>query len=174
MTVKSTVSIELVSVEPIVVRQAFEDLYRFEYPRLLAVATALTGDRREGEDLVQDTMVKAFVRWPRVGGLDRPGAWCHRVLTNACRSRRRRRRTEQRFMDRQARTEPYYEQLPAGVLAFWSIVRTMPERPRTVVAMFYGADRSTGEIAEILDVPEGTVRSDLTRARTILARELGR
>jgi RNA polymerase sigma-70 factor (ECF subfamily) len=173
MIIESAVTIELVTVEQVVVRQSFEALYRAEYPRLLAVATALTGDRREGEDLVQDTMVKAFVRWPRVGGLERPGGWCHRVLTNACRSRRRRRRTEQRFLAAQSHAEPHYDQVPAAVLAFWSVVRTMPERPRAVVAMYYCADRSTVEIAEILGVPEGTVRSDLSRARVILARELG-
>ena len=55
---------------------SFEQLYRREYPNLIAVARALTGDRHDGEDLVQDTMVKAFVRWDRVRLYQKPGAWC--------------------------------------------------------------------------------------------------
>ena len=49
--------------EPMSLTSEFEDVYRREYPGLVAVATALTGDLRDGEDAVQDTMVKAFVRW---------------------------------------------------------------------------------------------------------------
>lgn len=44
----------------------FEALDRREYPGLVAVARALTGDLRDGEDPVQDTMVEAFVHWKRV------------------------------------------------------------------------------------------------------------
>ena len=65
----------------------FEALYRAEYSGIVTVATAVTGDRAEGEDLAQDTMVKAFLHWPKVAGLDQPQAWCHRVLINAYRSR---------------------------------------------------------------------------------------
>jgi RNA polymerase sigma-70 factor (ECF subfamily) len=52
-------------------------------------------------------------------------------------------------------------------------VRTLPTRQRSAVALYYAADRSTADVAAILEVPEGTIRSDLTRARAILARELG-
>ena len=72
--------------EPMSLTSGFEDVYRREYPGLVAVATALTGDVRDGDNAVQDTMVKAFVRWDAVGRLERLGAWCHRVLLNACRS----------------------------------------------------------------------------------------
>jgi DNA-directed RNA polymerase specialized sigma24 family protein len=41
------------------------------------------------------------------------------------------------------------------------------------MALFYALDHTTAEVASILDVPEGTVRSDLSRARLALARELG-
>jgi RNA polymerase sigma-70 factor (ECF subfamily) len=68
---------------------------------------------------------------------------------------------------------PWFETDPADVVAFWSVVRTLPQRPRTVVALYYAADRPTAEIATILGVPEGTVRSDLLRAREVLSRELG-
>lgn len=47
----------------------FDAVYRREYPGLIAVATALAGD--DAEDLVQDAMVRALVRWDKVARLER-------------------------------------------------------------------------------------------------------
>ena len=150
--------------------RSFDDLYRREFPGLVAVATALSG--YDGEDLVQDAMVKALVNWERVSRLERPGGWCHRVLVNLCRSRWRRRRTEARFLARLRRDEPSTPGPSVEAMAFWSAVRDLPERPRLAVTLYYAGDRTVAEVASILDVPEGTVRSDLTRARAALSREL--
>ena len=158
---------ELAAVTP-----GFEDMYRHEYPGLVAVATALTGDLREGEDAVQDTMVRAFVRWDRVGGLERPGAWCHRVLLNACRSRWRRRRTEARFWSRARREERVMPEPSADVVVFWAMVRELPSRPRQSVTLHFAGERTMAEIAAILEVPEGTVRSDIARARAVITAAL--
>ena len=151
----------------------FEDLYRFEYPALVAVATALTGDLRDGEDAVQDTMVKAFVHWKRVSCLERPGAWCHRVLVNTCRSRWRRRRNEWRAVQRLSRRASTVAEPSAEVMVFWSLVRTLPSRPRMAVTLHFAGERTMPEIASILGVPEGTVRSDIARARVIITEALG-
>jgi RNA polymerase sigma factor (sigma-70 family) len=168
-----TIPIEVIGMEVVPTNLGFEDFYRDTFPTLFAVATALTGDRHDSEDLVQDTMVKAYLRWPRVGLLDHPAAWCHRVLTNACRSRWRRGQTRARYIARHRHSLTVDDALTADVIAFWSVVRTMPDRPRMVVALYYAAERSTVEIAATLNVPIGTVRSDLTRARAILVERLG-
>ncbi len=157
----------------VTVTRGFEDLYRVEYPGLVAVARAITGDLRDGEDLVQDTMVKTFVQWGRVGQLERPGAWCHRVLINACRSRLRRRRTERLFLDRSRRKDHLLEGPSPDVIAFWTVVHSLPSRQRVVVALYFAGERTAPEIASILGCPEGTVYSDLSRARVVLADELG-
>jgi len=152
---------------------SFEQLYRREYPNLVAVARALTGDRHDGEDLVQDTMVKAFVNWDRIRRYDKPGGWCLRVLTHACRDHWRRRRTRARFLARQRNTEPSVEGPGVEFVAFWQAVRRLPQRPRLVVTLYYAGDRSIADVASIVKVPEGTVKSDLARARVVLMTELG-
>ena len=162
----------MIAAEPMPLTPAFEDVYRREYPGLVAVATALTGALRDGEDAVQDTMVKAFVRWGDVGQLDRPGAWCHRVLLNACRSRWRRRRTELRFWSRLPRDERSTPEPSADVMAFWALVRELPSRPRMSVTLHYAGERTMAEIAAILGVPEGTVRSDIARTRVVITAAL--
>ena len=62
----------------------FEDVYVAEYPGLLAVGGCDDWDRPDSEDLVQDTMVKAFINWRKLRAFQRPGAGCHMVLVNAC------------------------------------------------------------------------------------------
>jgi len=52
------------------------------------------------------------------------------------------------------------------------VVRTLPTRPRAVVALYFGADLTSVQIAEVLHVPEGTVRSDLAGARRVVMRAL--
>lgn len=148
----------------------FESMYLTEYPAMIAVATVWSG--ADGEDLVHDAMVRAFVHWPKVSRLERPGGWCHRVLINLCRSWWRRRRTRRRWLERQRPPETATIGWSAETAAFWAAVRTLPDRPREVMTLFYAADQPVAEIARILAVPEGTVRSDLTRARAVLAREL--
>jgi RNA polymerase sigma factor (sigma-70 family) len=152
----------------------FEDLYRREYPNLIAVARALTGDRHDGEDLVQDTMVKAFVHWDRLRRFQKPACWCLRVLTHACRDHWRRRQTRTRFIDRQRHVEPSIEGPGVEFVAFWQAVRRLPQRPRLVVTLYYAGDRSIAEVAAVVKVPEGTVKSDLARARAVLMSEMER
>jgi RNA polymerase sigma-70 factor (ECF subfamily) len=151
----------------------FDDFYRREYPSLYAVASTMAGGMNAADDLVQDTMLRAFVNWRRVQGLEKPGGWCHRVLLNLCRKWYRRRLTEGRYLSRQRRVEPSSPEVSAFAVAFCDAARRLPSRPRAVVALYYLGDRSVSEVASILDVPEGTVRSDLSRARVVLSAELG-
>jgi len=150
----------------------FESFFEREYPGLVGVATAYAGVA-DAEDLVQDTMVTALLRWSRVRQLQRPGGWAHRVLLNACIGRWRRRRVEARHRASLRGATVHAEPIASSALEFWELVRGLPTRPRAAMILHYAGDRSTAEIAAILDVPEGTVKSDLQRARAALAVSLG-
>ena len=108
----------------------------------------------------------------RVSLLDRPGAWCHHVLLNICRSRLRRLATEGRYLSRLRRRPTTSPEPSTDTLVFWSTVRRLPSRPRAVVALYFGAELTSVQIAEVLGVPEGTVRSDLSAARRVVIAEL--
>lgn len=167
----ATAATTLATVE-VTVRPQFEDLYRMSFPGLIGVATALTGDFEQAEDLVQDTMVKAFVRWREVSRLDMPVAWCHRVLTNACHSWWRRKNTERRYLAGLRRQTSVKAGPTPGVVAFWAAANSLPTRPRLVVALHFAGDHTMAEVAAILGVPEGTVRSDIARARPVMLEAL--
>ena len=72
----------------------FEHFFRDEYPRLVPMLHALTGDRQRAEDIAQEALATAQRDWERVRALDRPGAWVRRVALNASSNVRRRRSRE--------------------------------------------------------------------------------
>jgi RNA polymerase sigma-70 factor (ECF subfamily) len=80
--------------------------------------------------------------------------------------------TEWRYLASQSRIEPSTAGPSADTIAFWAAARTLPSRPRSVVAMYFAADLTSREIGEILGIPEGTVRSDLSVARRVIMHAL--
>jgi DNA-directed RNA polymerase specialized sigma24 family protein len=75
-------------------------------------------------------------------------------------------------VQRARRDEPWISGPSDEAIAFWRVVREMPERPRMAVALYFAGERSAVEIAAILGCPAGTVYSDLSRARRVLADQL--
>jgi RNA polymerase sigma-70 factor (ECF subfamily) len=150
----------------------FESLYRQELSTLIALATTMTGSRDVGADLAHEALARAYRDWRTVGSLDRPGAWVRRVLINLTIDAHRRRERETLAL---ARLDPHPSVAPAEAVgaAFWTAVRVLPERQRAAVALYYIEDLSITEIADILGIAAGTVKTSLFMARRSLAVSLG-
>jgi RNA polymerase sigma-70 factor (ECF subfamily) len=149
----------------------FDSFYRREYPTMVALAGALSGRRDLAVELAQEAMLRAFRDWPKVSSLDRPGAWVRRVTINLATDAHRRQAVERRNLERvaspDAQTEGY------GVDdRFWVLVRDLPERQRAVMALRFVDDLSLEEIAAVLEISLGTVKSRLFAARASLATSL--
>jgi RNA polymerase sigma-70 factor (ECF subfamily) len=149
-----------------VVDQDFDDFYRREWPSLVRLGLTLTGSSGVAEELAQETMLRVLTRWSRVSHYDKPGAFARRVLINLAGSSLRRRRAEAKALRRSG--VPDDEVWSSSTAEFWSLVRSLPGRQAQVVALYYGDDRSTADIAEVLAIAEGTVRSTLAQARAAL------
>ena len=146
----------------------FEDVYRRELHAIVALATSLTGSRETGRDLAHEAMLRAYRGWAKVGTLDRPGAWIRRVLINLAIDHARRRQRERRALTRLEPAPPLEHSDPTSA-RFWAAVRALPERQRAAIALHYLDDLSIDEIAEILDVTAGTIKTSLFKARQSLA-----
>jgi RNA polymerase sigma factor (sigma-70 family) len=135
----------------------FEDLFRSRYEPMVRVAFLLVGSRAEAEDVVQDAFARIELRWAR---LDNPEGYLHRCVVNRSHDMLRRRRLEQRFrlLHRDDRTS----ELEADELGD-AIASLAPKRRAAVVLRYY-AGLPEREIAEILRVRPGTVKSMLHRA----------
>jgi RNA polymerase sigma-70 factor, ECF subfamily len=149
----------------------FESFFRREHPRLLALAVALVGDREVARELVQESLLRAFSSWPKIVQLERPGGWTRRVLVNLCVDIHRRRGRERRAFERSASVSAIESpELPSA--DFWESVRRLPRLQRSVVVLHYVDDLSVMEVAEVLGVSSGSVKTSLSRARASLAPSL--
>ena len=147
--------------------EGFTSMFRREYPRLVALGLALTGNRATACDLAQETLARAYRSWDRVETYELPGAWLRRVLINLAVDVRRKDRTEQAAL---ARLGPQARDGIEGVGGeWWAAVRALPVRERLAVTLYYVEDYSIGEVAAVMEIAAGTVRATLAQARKKLA-----
>lgn len=148
-------------------------------PSLYAAAIGLLRNREEASDAVQEACVVALVR---IGSLRDPaavGGWLHRVLRNVCLMRLRHDRyaTPHTDEDVPELTPGLDEALERLALRDWvweAIDDLTPEDRVTLMLRHFARSSSYEAIAALTGVPVGTVRSRLSRARTLLAAALQR
>jgi RNA polymerase sigma-70 factor (ECF subfamily) len=141
-----------------------------------AFSYRLTGDRVQAEDLAQETFLKAWRFIERYTADTNAKAWLFRICRNAFINEWRSRKTQPRTRDIDGPAlrllpvaeTPRNERMGDEVV---TAINALSEHFRTVVLLDL-EDFSYEEIAAILDIPIGTVRSRLHRARNILAKKL--
>lgn len=158
-------------------REAFGELVTRYAGQARRVARAILRDTADADDAAQDGFLAALRRLGRYDPRRPFGPWLMRIVANAASDRRRRRRVRQ--------AEPLSPVLPSsdpqphvatdrrafrGALA--EALARLPQRQRTAVVLFDVEGYSHREIAETLDVPVGTVRSDVFHARRALREAL--
>lgn len=172
MTTMTAPEIEVVGADAADRVLDFAVFFRAEYPGLVALATAVTGDRQAGEDVAAETMSRAYRRWARVGRYDKPGAWTRRVAVNLLHSRRRKLGSEVRALlrvgDRERATDDHGDAIAAAE-HFRRLLEPLAPRQRTAVALHYLDDLPIAEIADAMGCAPGTVKSHLHAARAVMA-----
>lgn len=164
-------------------RDAFAELLRRHRDRLWAVAVRTLGDREEAADALQDALLSAHRAAGRFRGDSAVTTWLHRIVVNACLDRIRRRQAHP--------TVP----LPDGVrdgagatggpepaapmpdhdtaLAVREALAALPVEQRAALILVDVQGYPIAEVARILEVAEGTVKSRCARGRARLAATLG-
>lgn len=147
-------------------------------PRLRRFARGLTGDPERADDLVQDTLERAWTRahlWRRERGELR--SWLFTILRNLDRNDRRsaQRRPGVSTANTEELAQPIDEDATDAVFLaeVRGAVARLPREQREVILLVAVEQCSYAETAAILDVPMGTVMSRLSRARERLRTEMG-
>ncbi len=157
---------------PVAITEAFNAFYLREFPKMVALAAAVSGSRAIAEDLAQEAMLRAHRRWDRISHYDKPGAWARRVTINLASSALRRRASEARKLARLGAPDPALPPPEPEDEVLWEAVGRLPRRQRAAVALHYLEDRPVKEIAEILECTESTARVHLHKGRAALAAAL--
>ena len=161
--------------------EAMKTLIRRWQPRLGRLAWRLTGEREAARDIVQDAWL-AIVRGLR--RLDDPArfrSWAYRIVGNKCADWTRRRIVHRAAADKLRDTVESASGDPSNRAAAASEVdrlraalRTLPDEQRAILSLHYLDGMGVSEIAGVLSVPRGTVKSRLHHARSRLKQTLER
>jgi RNA polymerase sigma-70 factor, ECF subfamily len=160
-------------------RDAFAELVRRHRDRLWAVALRTLGDREEAADAVQDALVSAYRSAERFRGDSAVTTWLHRIVVNACLDRVRRRQArptvplpehEVGMTAVRGAATPYDSDT---VLTVQAALAQLPAEQRVALVLLDMQGYSVSEIARMLGVAEGTIKSRCARGRARLAVLLG-
>lgn len=158
--------------------QAFSDQLVALLPRLRRFARGLTGSREEGDDVVQSACERALARRDQFEPGSRMDSWMYRIVQTVWIDQLRKRRRGEIGVDPAELAE--YTGGDSAVEAedklYLAEVRSamarLPDDHREVLMLICVEGLGYGQVAEVLDLPIGTVMSRLSRGRLALGREL--
>src|SRR5438445_993464 len=160
-------------------REQFEGLWQQHRPRIWRLVARLAGSTDLADDLTQEVSVRAFQAFGDFRGEAAAFTWLYRIAVNVV-NRQRERRRELLLLD-----APEVSQLPADEAcgpetvalqadrraAVWSAIGRLPEELRTTLVLHVYEELKYREVAAILNVPVGTVKSRLNHAMRRLREE---
>jgi RNA polymerase sigma-70 factor (ECF subfamily) len=133
------------------------------------------GDACLSDDLAQETFIKAYTSIRSFKGLSKFSTWLYRIAYNEFYSYSRKRHEERLLEGTQEDTdEPLgsYEESSNSSIDINTALMALNATERTIVTLYYLQDIPVKKITEITDLPEGTIKSHLSRARTKMAQVL--
>ncbi len=145
-------------------------IYAVTGPRLIGLLTAMSGSRTEAEEVAQDAFVKLLEKWSRVREYDDIEAWLRTVAVRMMISRYRRRKVATLGLGRLASgSETSIAGPTPARLDVAAALASLPLSSRAVVLLHHVHDLPVDEVAALLRLPVGTVKSRLSRARAAMA-----
>jgi RNA polymerase sigma-70 factor, ECF subfamily len=151
--------------------EAFDLLLAQYQDKVFRLAWSILGNRAAAEDTVQEVFIRIWRALPGYRGLSSLSTWVFAITRNTSLTALRR--------DRKMSTLSLDDErlpLPAGkstgspcTLDLPELIARLPDKYRQVLVLFYMEERSYGEVARLLDLPMGTVKTYLHRARKALA-----
>ena len=163
-------------------RRAFEELVRTQQHRVYGLALRMLGNPAEAQDIAQEAFLRAHRGLAEFRGEARLSTWLYAIVSRLCLNRlagseRRLARDGEETLARIADARPGPDQaFEQGELeeALHRAIGELPEERRIVVVLRDVEGLAYEEIADVLDLPVGTVRSRLHRARFDLKEKLER
>jgi RNA polymerase sigma-70 factor (ECF subfamily) len=156
------------------VETAFERLVsRYEH-KVYRLCCSVLRDPDQAQDATQESLLrvwKALAKYDQRASLS---TWIYTITRNRCLTAIERRRVQESLSDPAVELEvdgmqanvPEPDADQAAILR--ALVDELPERYRSALTLYYYEDRAVGEVAQMLGVPEGTIKTNLHRARALL------
>lgn len=152
--------------------------------RAYTLAVRMLKNKEDAEEAAQDAFIRAYNALNRFEGKARFGTWFYRILYNVCLTRLGKRKEEFQRLDyndnidynelESAFTASGYNEYETNDMVEFvkKTMEALPEKYQTILSLFYFQDLSHEEISEVTQLPIGTIKTHLFRARAILQRLL--
>ncbi|WP_378064062.1 RNA polymerase sigma factor [Actinomadura yumaensis] len=149
---------------------SYPEFYRHWMPRLTGFLRAQTSDSRWVEDVAQESMLAAQLRWDELMTYDKPGAWLFKVATTMLRRWQAKAREQCTSLDDMVTRGVHHGLVAAaweadGHLDLMNAIRSLPRRQREAVALHHLLQMPLAEVADILGITEGSAKTHVHRAR---------
>ncbi|WP_084729106.1 SigE family RNA polymerase sigma factor [Streptacidiphilus neutrinimicus] len=133
---------------------------------LYATAYHLTGDRFAAEDLLQSALFSTYRAWDRISDKAAVGGYMRRTMTNLHISAWRRRKVNEYPTEEMPETAGDTDAMGGTELrtVLWQALAKLPENQRTMLVLRYYEGKTDPEIADVLGISVGTVKSGIWRA----------
>ncbi|MGG5460899.1 sigma-70 family RNA polymerase sigma factor [Clostridium sp. B9] len=143
-------------------KKAFLSLIDENRLNIYRVARGILSNKEDVEDALQNTIIKSYEKIATLKNDEFFRTWIIRILINECNLILRRNKKTV-FLEKLENAESYTEEYENMELTY--AINSLSEELRVTTVLFYFEDMSAKDIAEMLNIAEGTVRSRLTRSR---------
>jgi RNA polymerase sigma-70 factor, ECF subfamily len=148
--------------------QALERLLNLYETKVFRMALTILRNPARAEEVTQDIFLKIWQAFPAYDGRAAPGTWLYVIARNTCLAAARS-DTYRSTIPLDQIHEPAVRSPGSEDIELAQLIERLPEIQRHVITLFYLQQRRVDEVAQMLDLPEGTVKSHLHRARQALA-----
>lgn len=156
--------------------EAFEALVRRWEERIWRLARRLTGEQQAAWDVSQETWLAISRQIGRLEDAEAFSAWAYRIAANKSRDwirrRQRQRRADKEYVDRNHQFRQELESIQQSYATLQDAIAALSGQDQAMLCLYYEEGWGTEEIATILAVPPGTVKSRLYYARQRLRHHL--
>ena len=148
--------------------RAFEQLFEQYGKKVFRMAVMMLEDTGRAEEVTQDIFAKLWQALPAYDGRAAPSTWLYTIARNTCLSAVRAESYRKTTSLKEA-SGPTESNTALLKIEWEEYLSKLPDIQRDVIVLFYLEEKSVRDVGEILDLPEGTVKSHLHRARRALA-----
>ena len=153
-------------------KKAFELIVELWHKPLLVFALRYLDQETDALDAVQETWIAAIRGLNRLQNPSRFVSWLFRILTYKCIDRVRKRQAEERLLEK-ATIKPESAEISNESESLSQAIQSLSDEHRILISLRFGQELQIGQIASMLSIPEGTVKSRLHRALARLREILG-
>lgn len=152
--------------------EAFSELVRRHEHSVYNVALRFMRNPSLAEDMAQEAFLKAYQKIGRFRGDARFSTWLYRIACNVCLTELQKRKRRSELTTQAAPSAPGMPAMQAAQADEAEIIRQcvtqLPRRYAEVITLYYLNECSYSQVAEIMNVPEGTLKTWMHRARKLL------